>query len=73
MIVKANTLTSKEMCPRLKIGAFTFVRDDTGRVVLHVDVESGLYPLRLTHEQTLTLAKWLRTHQEDEMACSRTE
>ncbi len=73
MIVKANTLTSKELHSRLKIGAFTFVRDDTGRVVLHVDVESGLYPLRLTHEQTCTLAKWLRTHQEDEVAWSRTE
>lgn len=73
MIVKPNSVTSKEVRSRLKMGAFTFVREETGRVVLHVDVNSGLYPLRLTNDQTTTLAQWLRGHDEEETAWSRAD
>ncbi len=73
MIVKATPAISKEVRSRLKLGAFTFVREETGRVVLHVDVNSGLYPLRLTNEQTATLAQWLRDHNEEETGWSRVD
>lgn len=65
MVVNISTSTDKELQSQLKLGAFTFVREQTGRIVLHVDVDSGLYPLRLTHEQTSLLAQWMRTLQED--------
>ncbi len=64
--VRATTRISKETYPHLTIGAFTFKREPTGRVVLDVDVESGMYPLRLTHEQTYMLTQWLDTHQVEE-------
>ncbi len=67
MIVNSTNTTKQETQSRLKMGAFTFVREQTGRVVLHVDVNSGLYPLRLTHEQTTTLAEWLRGHKQEEI------
>ncbi len=62
-----NVVTSidKEPHSQLKLGAFTFVREKTGRIVLNVDADSGLYPLRLTNEQTSMLAQWLHTFQED--------
>ena len=68
MTVQAAISMRTEMCPHLKIGAFTFRREPTGRVVLHVDVASGLYPLRLTHEQTHALAQWLRPHSEENIS-----
>ena len=73
MIVKATPAINKEVRSRLKLGAFTFVREETGRVVLHVDVNSGLYPLRLTHEQAATLAQWLRTQDDEETGWSRAD
>ncbi len=62
-----NVITSidKEPQSQLKLGAFTFVREKTGRIVLNVDADSGLYPLRLTNEQTYLLTQWLHTFQED--------
>lgn len=65
MTVQAAISMRREMCPQLKIGAFTFRRDPTGHVVLHVDIASGLYPLRLTREQTYALAQWLRPYPEE--------
>ncbi len=54
-----NTSTSKEPNSQLKIGAFTFIREHSGRIVLSVDVDSGLFPLRLTYEQTGLLTQWM--------------
>ena len=65
MAVNTTSSTEKEPYSELKIGSFTFVREQTGRIVLHVDIDSGLYPLRLTHEQTSMLTQWIHTHQED--------
>lgn len=65
MAVNTTTSTEKEPLSELKLGAFTFVREQTGRIVLHVDVDSGLYPLRLTHEQTAILTQWMHTLQRD--------
>ena len=73
MIVNSANTTRQETQSRLKMGAFTFVREQTGRVVLHVDVNSGLYPLRLTNEQTITLAEWLRGHNQKELDWLRGE
>ncbi len=73
MIVESNSAISKEAHSHLKLDAFTFVRDQTGRVVLHVDVNSGLYPLRLTNEQAATLAQWLRTQNDEETDWSRAD
>ena len=53
MAVNATTFTEKEPHSKLTLGAFTFVREQTGRIVLHVDVDSGLYPLRLTNIKNL--------------------
>ncbi len=65
MIIDVTPSMDKEIHSQLMIGAFTFVREQTGRIVLHVDVDSGLYPLRLTHEQTSMLTQWLHTFHED--------
>ena len=50
---------NKEVPSELQIGAFTFEREQNGHIVLHVDVDSGLYPMRLTDKQTSTLTRWL--------------
>ena len=65
MVMNITTTIKKDPHSELQIGAFTFVREQTGRIVLHVDVDSGLYPLRLTHEQTSMLAQWMRSLQEE--------
>ncbi len=65
MTENVTTSTDKEPCSQLRIGAFTFVREKTGRIVLNVDADSGLYPLRLTNEQTYMLTQWFHTFQED--------
>ena len=67
MAMDVTNSTDKETRSELKIGAFTFVREKTGRIVLHVDVDSGLYPLRLTQEQTYVLTQWLHAHEINDM------
>ena len=68
MAVNATNSTEKEQRSQLTLGAFTFVREQTGRIVLHVDIDSGLYPLRLTHEQTSLFTEWLCAYETDQMA-----
>ncbi len=68
MAVNAITSTNAELYSELQIGAFTFVKELTGQVVLHVDIDSGLYPVRLTHEQTYTLAQWLCARETNDKA-----
>lgn len=65
MVMNITASTEKDSHSQLQLGAFTFVREQTGRIVLHVDVDSGLYPLRLTHEQTSMLAQWMHSLQEE--------
>ena len=59
MAIHVNRPTGEELPSELQIGAFKFEREQTGHIVLHVDVDSGLYPLRLTDKQTSTLTHWL--------------
>ncbi len=65
--MEENTIIAipKEPNSQLKIGAFTFTREHTGHIVLSVDVDSGLFPLRLTHEQTGILTQWMHTISKD--------
>ncbi len=65
---RATHLARKNADPELSIGAFTFTRDSTGRLVLHVDAQSGLYPIRLTLEQEHALAHLLLLKQEEDMS-----
>ena len=59
MAIDINQSMNKELPSELQIGAFTFEREQSGHIVLHVDVDSGLYPLRLTDKQTSALTRWL--------------